>query len=164
MRISIISATSENRVIGKNNDLVWHLPADFKFFKDKTRDHAIIMGRKTYESLGKALPKRTNMVVSRNPDFNPGDAHKFSSLTSALEKAKKIEKEEIFIIGGGKIYAQALPFCTHMYLTIVHGNFEGDTFFPEFGKEWKIVDEEFRKADENNSYDFTFTTFEKVNG
>lgn len=161
MRISIIAAISENRVIGKDNDLVWHLPEDFKFFKEKTKGHVIIMGRKTYESLGKALKNRTNFVVSRSKDFNPGDAKKFNSLDKALERAKKQEKEEIFIIGGAMIYQQALSFSTHMYLTFVHSEFEGDTFFPEFGDEWELIEEDPRKADEKNAYDFTFKTFKK---
>ncbi len=161
MKISIIAALSENRVIGKDNDLVWHLPEDFKFFKEKTKEHVIIMGRKTYESLGKALKNRTNIVVSRTEEFKPSDAKKYDSLELAMEKARSIEVDEIFIIGGATIYKQALSFCTHMYLTFVHAEFEGDTFFPEFGEEWELVEEDPRKADEKNLYDFTFKTFRR---
>ncbi len=164
MKISIIAAMAENRVIGKDNDLVWHLPEDFKFFKEKTKEHVIIMGRKTYESLGKALKNRTNVVVSRNPDFSPSDAKKFSSLEDALNFAKKVETEEIFIIGGANIYQQALPISTHMYLTHVHESFEGDTFFPEFGDEWEKIGEDPRRSDEKNAHSFTFTTYKNISG
>lgn len=129
MNISIIVAIAENNVIGINNQLIWHLPNDLKRFKEITMGHHMIMGRKTWESIGRALPGRTTIVVTRNKDFKPQGALVAHSLEDALEMAKA--DNEIFVVGGGELYRQALPLANKFYLTRVHQSYEGDTFFPE---------------------------------
>jgi dihydrofolate reductase len=161
MTISMIAAAAENNVIGKNNELVWHMPADFKYFKEKTKGHIIIMGRKTFESLGKPLKYRTNVVVTRNKDFKPEGAEVFMSLDEAIGWSEKQDDNEVFIIGGASIYEQAMEKADRIYLTRIHETFEGDTFFPEIDKNWKLVSEETHRADEKNPHDFTFIVFEK---
>jgi dihydrofolate reductase len=131
MKISIISAMSENRVIGKGNQLPWDLPEDLKRFQKITSGHPVIMGRKTYDSMGKPLPKRTNLVITRNRSFHPEGVNVFESLPMALEFCKKNQFGEIFIIGGGEIFKQAIPYTEKFYLTILHRHVEGDTFFPD---------------------------------
>lgn len=154
MKISIIAAIGKNRELGKGGKIPWHISEDFKRFKEITSGHPVIMGRKTWESLPfKPLPNRTNMVVTRDSSlsFARGRLAKLggekrvvvcSSLEQALEKAKEIEKSEIFIIGGGQIYAQALSLADKLYLTIVEGNFDADTFFPDYAEFKKVVFEE----------------------
>ncbi len=162
MKVSIIAAVAENGVIGKDNDLVWHLPDDFKFFVSKTKGHPVIMGRKTFESLGKPLKNRPNLMVSSNPDYSPDGVSVFQSLKDALEEAAELDKEEVFIIGGANVYKQAFEFSTHMYITKVHSSYEGDTYFPDFGEEWELIEEDPRKADEKHAVDFTFRTYKKT--
>lgn len=161
MIISMIVAAAENNVIGKNNELVWHMPADFKYFKEKTKGHIIIMGRKTFESLGKPLKYRTNVVVTRNEHFRPKGTEVFRSLDEAIAWSARQEDNEVFIIGGASIYKQAMKDAHRIYLTRIHQSFEGDTYFPEMGKEWKLVSEEMHQADENNPHDYSFRVFEK---
>ena len=161
MKISVIVATSDNNVIGKNNDMVWHMPADFKYFKEKTKNHIIIMGRKTFDSLGKSLKYRTNLVVTRNDAFQHEGVMVFDSLEKAVEWSKHQNDEEIFIIGGASIYKQAMSFSNRIYLTKIHGEFEGDTFFPELDSAWKVVSKIANSSDENNPYDYTFLVYEK---
>ena len=127
MRILIIAALDRNRVIGNGGTLPWHLPEDLKRFKRLTTGHAVLMGRKTYESLGKPLPHRRNIVLSSRPIDG---VESFSSLSSALQSLESVET--LFIIGGGEVFRQALPLADGMYLTIVEGEHEGDTFFPEY--------------------------------
>ena len=160
MKNSVIVAISDNNVIGKDNSLLWHLSADMKFFKEKTTGHHIIMGRKTFESMGKRLlPNRTTIVITRNKDYEmPEGGIVASSLVDALEKAEN--DTEVFIIGGAQIYQMAIPFANTMYITRVHHTFDGDAFFPEYDKsQWKLVSSETNKADEKNEYDYTFEEY-----
>ena len=158
--ISIIVAASENNVIGKNNDLIWHLPNDLKFFKRMTSGHTIIMGRKTFESVGRPLPKRTNIIITRDTDFNPEGCVVVHSLEDALTEAAKTDKNP-FIVGGEQIYRLALPLTDVVYLTRVHHEFDGDRYFPELGKEWNEVENIPHSVDEKHSYAFTFKTYKR---
>jgi len=152
--ISIIAAiTEKNSGIGKDNKLLWHIPEDLKRFKEITTGHAVIMGEKTFESLGKPLSNRTNIVISDNPNYNPQNVIIVGSIGESLEKAKKIEKEEIFICGGGSIYRQFMPLADKLYLTVVEGNFEADTFFPDYSDFKKVVKEE-KGSDGKYNYKF----------
>ena len=164
--ISMIVAVSENNVIGKDNSLVWHLPADMKFFKDKTTGHCIITGRKNYESIPekfRPLPNRTNIVITRQSDYSASGAIVVNSLEAALEKAKATGDEEIFIIGGAEIFNQALRYTERIYLTEIHHLFEGDTFFPELDpSEWKETARMAGNVDEKNKYPHNFLTLEKI--
>ncbi len=160
---NIIVAISNNRVIGKDNQLLWRMPADLKYFKSLTLGYPIIMGRKTFESIGKPLPGRLNIVVTRNPSalrFQPSEILIFDSLEEAIASAKKHDNE-IFIIGGGEIYKQALPFTNRIYLTKVDTEVEGDTFFPELTDEWQIESEQHFKADEKNPFNYSFLIYHK---
>jgi len=161
MIVSMIMAASENGVIGKDNNLPWHLPDDFKYFKRTTSGHSVIMGRKTYESLGKALPKRRNIVVSRNPELELGDAEVFHSLVDALKACK--EEEEVFVIGGGTIYQLALELdlADKILLTVVHTSLEGDTHFNIPAEGWSLVSAERHEKDDRHAFAFTFQTFQR---
>lgn len=152
-KISIICAIAENRAIGKNNQLLWHIPEDFKHFKNITSGHAILMGQKTYESIGKPLPNRTTIVLTNDPEFKVDGVVVAKTLDEAFEKAREIEKEEVFICGGGSVYAQTIGLADKLYLTVVEGNMEADTFFPEYG-EFKNVVSERKGSDENFNYTF----------
>ena len=160
--INAIYAVSENGVIGKDNDLPWKLRDDLKFFMNKTIGFPIIMGRKSFESLGKPLPKRRNIVISRNPDFMPEGVEVFSSLEDALEFLK--DEPEIFITGGAGVYRETIEkgYVNRIFETLVHADVEGDTFFqlpnPE---EWEIVEVDARQADDRNEFAFTFRTLIK---
>jgi dihydrofolate reductase len=138
-KVSVISALAENRAIGKDNRLLWHIPEDLKRFQKLTRGHVVIMGRKTFESIGRVLPERVNIVISRDLDFKPENCLVASSFEDALEKARQIEKDEIFIIGGGQVYNQAISQADKLYLTIVPGSYEADTFFPDYSAFKKIT-------------------------
>jgi len=156
--IALVVAMAENRVIGKNNQLIWHLPAALKFFKNLTTGHPIIMGRKTYESIGKPLPNRTNIIITRQPDFKVEGCLVAHSLNEALMMAQQLDSE-IFVIGGAEIYRQAMFLADTIYLTEVHHEFDGDTFFPEIDTLlWVETDREEHQADEKNAYDFAFVT------
>lgn len=162
MIISLVVAASENNVIGKNNELVWRLPNDMKFFKNTTWGMPVVMGRKTYESLGKALPGRTNIVITRNDSFTAADVTVAHNLKEAVEKAADTDAKEVFIIGGGEIYRQALPQAHKLFLTRVHANVEGDTFFPEFDlNEWEKKSELNFTADEKHAYDYSLQVWER---
>ncbi len=144
----MIAALGEKtRVIGKNNRLLWKIPEDLKRFKAITSGHAVIMGRKTFESIGRPLPNRTNIVITRNPGFEAPGCIISPSLESALEEAGKIEPSEIFILGGGEIYRQALPYADRLYLTVVYDDAEGDAFFPDFSDFQKVISREERTED-----------------
>ena len=166
MNISIIVAASLNNVIGKDNTLIWHLPADMKYFKEKTSGHCIITGRKNYESIPekyRPLPNRTNIVITRQKDYQAPGAIVVSSLKEAIEKAKEIEKETIFIIGGGEIFTQSLDIADTIFLTRIHENFEGDVFFPELNlNQWKEVYKSDCESDEKNKYDYSFIILERL--
>ncbi len=158
--LTMIAAAAENNALGKNNDLVWHLPDDFKRFKKLTSGHYIIMGRKTFESFPKPLPNRTHLVITRRKNYNPPGALIVNSLQEALKIAK--DDEQPFIIGGGEIYELAMPIADKIELTRVHGTFEADTFFPEINMEnWKITARKFHEKDEKHSYAFTYLTYER---
>jgi len=153
MIISIIVAISNNRAIGKDNKLLWHISEDFERFKKLTKGHVVLMGENTFKSLGRPLADRTNIVVSANQNFKADGCLVFNSLDEALNKAKAIEKEEIFIIGGGQIYRQTIGLADKLYLTVVEGDFEADTFFPDFS-DFKTVVCEQASADKNYKYKF----------
>ena len=158
--IVMIAAVAENNALGKDNELVWHLPNDFKRFKELTSGHYIIMGRKTFESFPKPLPNRTHVVITRQANYQPEGC----IVTHSIEEAIKIcpENEVVFIIGGGEIYKQALAFSDKIEITKVHGQFEADAFFPEMNEnEWELVQSEFNTKDEKHLYDYTYQTFVK---
>lgn len=147
--ISIIAAISENLIIGNENKLLWHIPEDMQRFKMLTTGHAVIMGRKTYESIGKPLPKRTNIIITRDEDYKTDGCLVVHSLAEAIRLAKELPADakamagkKIFIIGGGQIYAQSINLADKLYLTIVKGNFSGDTYFPDYSRFKKIIFEE----------------------
>ncbi|WP_303311986.1 dihydrofolate reductase [Hymenobacter sp. BT730] len=159
--IALIVAVAENNVIGRNNQLLWHLPDDLKHFKQLTLGHPIIMGRRTYESIGRPLPGRTNIVVTRQQDWQaPGVTTAFS-VPEALEAAGKLD-EEVMVIGGGEIYQQALPAVDVIYLTEVHHHFEGDAYFPELDRAvWQEETRERHEPDEKHAFPFSFVTLRR---
>ena len=158
--VIIIAAIASNNALGKDNQLIWHLPADLKRFKSTTLGQTVVMGRKTFESLGKALPNRNNIVITRNKDFRAGDVTVVHSLEQALEFSK--DKEKIYILGGAEIYSQALPFADLLDLTLVHTDVEADTFFPVIDQSiWKEIKREDHKKDDKNAYDYSFVTYKK---
>lgn len=158
-RISAIAAISKNRGLGKDNKLLFHIPGDLPRFKQITTGHPIIMGRKTYESMGRVLPNRTNIIITRDQQYTVDGAVVVGSVEQALEEAKKTPgNDEIFIIGGGQIFHEALPFVERLYLTIVDTDAEADAFFPDYSAFSKVVSEE-KKTDWE--YPYTFLTLEK---
>lgn len=160
MRISAIVAMSENQVIGKNNKLPWHLPADLKHFKKITMGHPILMGRKTYESIGHPLPGRCNVVITRDAEFIAPGCVTANSIETALSSAGY--SNEIFVIGGSALLEQMLPRVERLYLTKIHHHFEGDVFFPEINfSEWQEVSREDHAADEMNHYKYSFIVLDK---
>lgn len=162
--LSAILAMSDNRVIGKNNQLPWHLPADLKHFKTITTGHSILMGRKTYESIGRPLPNRNNIIITRNATLHIPGCTVVTTLDDALQQAKRESNKEIFIIGGAEVYQQLLPHTERIYLTLVHGTFSGDTFFPELDHhEWKEIERIDHHADANNAYPYSFIRLERIN-
>ena len=160
--LTIIAAASENNALGKDNALVWHLPNDFKRFKELTTGHHIIMGRKTFESFPKPLLNRTHVIITRQKDYEVPEG---CVVVSSLKKAIAIcsENEESFVIGGGEIYKQSIEEVDKIELTRVHTTIEADTFFPIIDlKDWKLITEEFHPKDEKHKYDFTYLTYVKV--
>jgi len=158
--ISLIAAVAENGLIGKDNKLPWHLPEDLRFFKKTTLGHPIIMGRKSFESIGKALPGRTNIVLTRNVNFAETENLKVAhSLEEAFKIAQETGTDECFVIGGAEIYKESLPFCQKLYITRVHGIFEGNTFMPEFEKNFRRISSVSNFKDEQNEYDYDFEVF-----
>lgn len=156
----MIAAASGNNVIGKDNDMLWRLPDDFKRFKALTSGHAIVMGRKTFESLPGILPNRTHIIVTRNKDYKVDGCETESSLVEALITRTE---NDVFIIGGGEIYKQGMELADKIELTRVHANFEGDTFFPEINlTEWKLINEEFHDSDLKHQYSFTYQTYIRI--
>jgi dihydrofolate reductase len=159
MILSSVVAISENHVIGKDNQLLWYLPNDLKHFKAITSGHTVIMGRKTFESVGKPLPRRRNIIITRK-DIAIEGCEVVNSIEAALELCK--DEEEVFIVGGAEIYRQSMKLTDRIYLTIVHKEFEGDSFFPEINKEqWKEVSREDFEPDEKNSISYSFITLER---
>jgi len=158
--ITIIAAIAKQNALGKNNQLIWHLPADLKRFKQVTSNHHVIMGRKTYESLGKPLPNRTNIIITRNRDFKAEGCIIVNSLQQAIDASK--DDQNPYILGGAEIYKQAIEFVDKLDLTFVHHTFDADAFFPNIDTAiWKETSREDFKADEKNKYDFSFVTFER---
>ncbi|WP_372745743.1 dihydrofolate reductase [Lutibacter sp.] len=156
--ITIIAAIAENNALGKDNQLIWHLPADLKRFKMVTLNHFIIMGRKTFESLGKPLPNRTTVIITRNKDFKADGCIIVNSLQEALEAAKSDNNP--YILGGAEIYSQAIKIADKLDITFVHQKFEADAFFPEIDTTvWKEVSREDLKADDKNKYNYSFVSF-----
>lgn len=163
MILSAIVATAKNNVIGKDNDIPWYLPADLKYFKKITIGHHIIMGRKCYESIGRPLPKRTNVVVTRNPFFIATGCLIAHNVAEAVALAEANGESEVFIIGGGQIYEIAMPYIDRLYLTEVDLSVEGDIFFPEIDENlWKLTSEEKHSADEKNEHNYTFKILERI--
>jgi len=158
--LTIIAAAAENNALGKDNQLVWHLPDDFKRFKKLTSGHHIIMGRKTFDSFPKLLPNRTHVVITRQDNFRKEGVLVVNSLDRAIELST--EDPQPFVIGGGEIYKMAMKLADEIELTRVHGTFEADTFFPEIDEnQWKLVSEEFHEKDEKHNYAFTYLTYER---
>lgn len=157
MQIALVVAAAENNVIGKDNQLLWRLPNDMKFFKNTTWGLPVIMGRKTFESLGKPLAGRTNIVITRKKDWEAPGAIVVNSLEQALAAAAETDAKEASVIGGGEIYAQALPVANRIYLTRVHTSLEGDTWFPAFSEqEWELLSNLDFPADEKHAYAYSF--------
>jgi|SRR3954470_8436734 len=166
MSISLIVAVGSNNAIGKNNTLIWHLPADMKFFKEKTTGHCIITGRKNYESIPlkfRPLSNRTNIIITRQSDYVAPGAIIVDSIDAAIKKAKTMSDDEIFIIGGGDIFKQSIHLADTIYLTRIDQSFDADVFFPDLNlKEWKEVSKVKGTKDEKNPYDFTFYVYKKI--
>ncbi|MGZ9674872.1 dihydrofolate reductase [Flavobacterium sp. GNP001] len=159
--IIMIAAVAENNALGKNNDLLWHLPNDFKRFKAVTTGHHIIMGRKTFESFPKPLPNRTHVIITRQKDYTAAGCIVVSSLEEALSVCPA--NEDVFIIGGGEIYNLALPIADKLDLTKVHHTFEADAYFPEIDpKQWKLTNSEHYSKDEKHQYDYSFESYERI--
>lgn len=156
--ITLIAAAAENNALGKDNAMLWHLPDDFKRFKEITTGHYIIMGRKTFESFPKPLPNRTHVIITRQKGYTQEGCIVVDSMENAIAACPK--EEDIFIIGGGEIYNLGMPFADIIELTRVHDSFEADAFFPEINRnEWELISEEYHPADEKHKVDFSFQTF-----
>ncbi len=162
MKLILIAAVANNNVIGGDNKLLWNLPADLKHFKNLTMGHTLIMGRKTFESIGKALPGRRTIIVTRQSDYEAQGCEIVSDLKEAICKVR--EESEVFVAGGGEIYRQVmgLHYARRIYLTRVYANFEGDSFFPNIDTEkWELVDREDFEPDEKNPYPYAFLTYKR---
>jgi dihydrofolate reductase len=159
--IIMIAAVAENFALGKNNELVWHLPDDFKRFKQLTTGHYIIMGRKTFESFPRPLPNRTHVIITRQKDYEAEGCIVVDTIEDALALVPK--DENAFVIGGGEIYNLAMPYTDVIELTKVHANFEADTFFPKIDfSNWQLVAEEYHPKDDTHLFDFTYETYRRV--
>jgi dihydrofolate reductase len=159
--VSLVVAMSENRVIGRNGGLPWRLPDDLKHFKQITVDHTVIMGRKTFDEVKHPLDNRRNVVISRNREFHPHGVTVVPTLAEAL--ALGATESEVFVIGGGEVFKLALPRADRLYLTVVHAQIEGDTYFPEFdAAAWVLEDEERHEADARHAYPFTFRNYQRI--
>jgi len=162
MKLSIIAAMDRNRLIGNNNQLPWHLPADLQFFKRTTLGKPILMGRKTFESIGRPLPGRRNIIISRNPAYQAEGCETALSVQEALELVK--DSEEIMLIGGASLYEQALPLAKRLYLTLIEAEFVGDSWFPNYlqQRKWQELSREEHPADDNNRLTYAFVTLEPL--
>jgi dihydrofolate reductase len=160
MKSIIIAAIGKNNELGKNNDLLWHLPDDFKRFKALTTGHYIIMGRKTFESFPKPLPNRTHVVITRQKEYVSENSIVVSSLNEAYEVCQS--QNVVYIIGGGDIYAQAIKDAAVLELTMVNATFDAEVYFPDFSnQDWELVFEEYHPKDERHEFDFTYKTFNR---
>lgn len=161
--ISLVVAVSENNAIGKNNQLLWHLPNDLKFFKNTTWGGVVIMGRKTFESVNKPLPGRTNIVITKQVNWTSENVIVVNSIEVAIQKAKDLNFKDIFIIGGGEIYKESMSIADKIYLTKVHTTIEGDTYFPELQlSQWKMISNNDFYADEKHAFDYSFQEWEHL--
>lgn len=166
MVISIIAAVGRDRVIGNKNALPWQLPADLEYFKKRTINKPIVTGTKTFESIGRALPGRFNIVLAQSADYPAKGCQIATSISEAIELAKESElgqkSNELMVCGGRSVYDQFLPLADKMYFTFVEGDFDGDVYFPEYNlDEWQEIERTFRPADEQNPYDLNFVIFER---
>ncbi len=164
MTISLIAALTRNRVIGRNNDLPWHLPDDMKYFMQTTKGHHVIMGRRNYDSIPekfRPLPNRTNLVVTRQKDLRLPQCRVVNSLEEAVEVARTAGEQELFIIGGAAIYTLGMPLANRLYLTEIDTELPGDTFFPDFNKsEWREVSRKHHPADDRHAFPFDFVIYD----
>ena len=161
--IKILVACDEKSVIGKNNTLIWHLPADLKRFKELTTGNVIIMGRKTFDSIGRPLPNRTTIVITRQKDYQQDGVIIVHSLEEAVLKAKSLHRGDIYIVGGAEIYRLALDIADEIELTLLHDIFEGDAFFPEIDKTvWEVISKERGITDEKNPFQYSFIKFRRI--
>lgn len=165
MIISLIAALTKNRVIGKNNNLPWHLPDDMKYFMQTTKEHHVIMGRKNYESIPekfRPLPNRTNIVVTRQKNFTAPGCHIVHTLEAGIDMARREGEKELFIIGGSEIYDLGMAYADQLYLTEIDTILEGDTYFPPINKEeWKELSRTHHEADARHAYSFDFVVYKK---
>lgn len=156
--VSIIAAIDKNRALGKDNKLLWYIPEDMKWFKSHTSGHPVIMGRKTYESIGRPLPNRLNIVISRNHAYHAPGCIVVKTLEKGIDIAIQNDDSEVFVIGGGAIYTQALPLADRLYLTIIDGLYDADTFFPEYTSFNSVI---FKDEKQNSELKYTFLILEK---
>ena len=160
--ISFMVAADEGNVIGKDNHLPWHLPADMKYFKNTTWAMPVIMGRKTFESLGKPLSGRTNIVITRSDTWAFENVSVAHSITDAIAKAQELNTKEIFILGGAQVFRESLPLADRIYLTRIHHRFEGDAFFPELpAADWELVKCHSHDPDDKNKYPYSFEVWQR---
>jgi len=160
--IALIVAMDSNRVIGKDNQLPWHLPADLAYFKKVTLGHKIVMGRKTFESIGRPLPDRENMILTRDPLYNKKGVQTLHSIDELLILANEVN-ETIFVIGGAEIFNEMLEYATKLYITKIHHEYEGDTYFPVINpREWKVCSSKLRLKDDKNVHDLEFVVYDKI--
>ncbi|PHS27143.1 MAG: type 3 dihydrofolate reductase [Methylophaga sp.] len=160
MKIALIVATDQQGLIGKDNDLPWHLSADLQYFKKVTMGKPIIMGRNTHESIGKALPGRKNIIITKNKKYKAEDCIIVHSKEEALNECK--DEDEVMVMGGASLYKQFLPRADKLYLTLVHANLEGDTWFPQwYQNEWQQISREHHLADDKNEYPYSFIVYQK---
>ena len=161
----MIAAVAENLVIGRDNDLVWRLPDDMKYFMETTQQHYVIMGRRNYESIPhkfRPLPKRVNIIVTQQDGYEANNCIICNSIEEAIEIARQDEQDEVFIIGGGQIYAQAIDLADRLYITEIKASFEGDTFFPEIDKaEWQEISRIPHRKDDRHNHEFDFVIYER---
>lgn len=161
MELSLFVAAAENNVIGNNNQLPWYLPTDLARFKALTTGHPVIMGRKTYQSIGKPLPNRHNIIITRDSDFHAPGCTIVDSLQAAMHAAEQDASAEVFVIGGASIYQLAMPLAQTIYLTRVHAQIPGDTFFELNPADWEITTNQRHTADDKNPYDYSFITLKR---
>nr|WP_304219848.1 dihydrofolate reductase [Fredinandcohnia onubensis] len=160
--ISLLVAMDKNQLIGKDNDLPWRLPADLAYFKRVTMGHPIIMGRKTYDSIGRPLPGRENIIVTRDTSYEAEGCKVIHSIEEIVKMNEQTD-QELFVIGGAEIFKEILPHSDRLYITEINEEFKGDTYFPAFDKvEWKVISEEKGIKNEKNPYDYTFLVYEKI--
>jgi dihydrofolate reductase len=165
MLINMIVAMTPERVIGNDNQLLWHLPADLRYFKAKTTGNIVLMGRKTYDSIGKPLPNRTNIVISRNATLQLEGVHVVASLEAGIALSKELmtDDQQLFVIGGAQIYKEAMPLATNLFVTEVEASYEGDAFFPEIpAEQWTEIERENHDADEKNKHNYSFVSLQKT--